>query len=461
MDNNYKVKVKKNFHSICILYLTFNICGNLYGVNIENFLFDLPGSTLFNLGLAVAISLIVSTISILMFGYYTDKISERFFSRKKIFIFTNLCWILGFGLRPLAPNYYFFLIGVVFAAFGGGAFLPIGYAIIGDSYPPEERGKSFGGIYVALLIGVATGNIFGGLIGYILGASGWRVSYGLAGFLGLLALLYYINTGIDLEPGRSDPEFEDFEGKIFSDYKITLDNLLQIFKKKSILGILLYQLFMGVTFAVSTWTIFYLSSKINDDNAIITVVAIVLLGQTGAIAGTLVGGRLGDFFYRSEKLRGRVVISVGGLIIGGIIFLIFYLIPFNTSTPSQYFFSFIIFVILHWVGSFLTSLCVGNIYAIYSEVSVPELRGTANAFTGVMANIGGVIGQLIFSYIIERDVKLFPFAISLFISVFLFGTLFWIITYIYYPQESKELRNIMVARRKELDEKRGFNPPQV
>ncbi|MFX1490365.1 MAG: MFS transporter, partial [Promethearchaeota archaeon] len=159
--------------------------------------------------------------------------------------------------------------------------------------------------------------------------------------------------------------------------------------------------------------------------------------------------------------RGRVVISVGGLILGGIIFLIFYLIPFNTTTPSQYVYSFIIFVILYWVGSFLTSLCVGNIYAIYSEVSVPELRGTANAFTGVMASIGGIIGQLIFSYIIERDMKLFPFAISLFISIFLFGTFFWIITYIYYPQESKELRNIMAERRKELDKKRSFNPAEV
>ena len=67
----------------------------------------------------------------------------------------------------------------------------------------------------------------------------------------------------------------------------------------------------------------------------------------------------------------------------------------------------------------------------------------------------------LFSYLIERDMKLFPFAVSLFLSIFLFGTLFWIITYIYYSQESKELRDIMAKRRKELDEKRSFNPAQV
>ena len=460
MDENYKVKVKKNFRAICLLHLTFYINGGLYSVNIQNFLLDLPGTTPFGIGLAASIGLIVGTISIIFFGYYTDKISERF-SRKKIFFFTNLCWIIGFGLRPLAPNYYFFLIGVGIAAFGGGAFLPIGYSIIGDSYPPEERGRTFGGMNVAVIIGTGAGNIIGGLIGNVLGASGWRISYGISGLLGLLALLNYSFSGIDLEQGRSEPEFKDFEGKIHSDYKITFDSIFQVFKRKSILGIMIYQLFMGVTFAVGTWTIFYLSNKVNDNNAIFVVLAIVLLGGTGALVGTMMGGRLGDSFYRSGKIRGRVVISVVGLILGGFIFLIFYLIPFNTTTPSQYIFSFIIFLILYWVGSFLTSLCVGNIYAIYSEVSVPELRGTANAFTGVIASIGGIFGQFLFSYIIERDMKLFPFAISLFISIFLFGTLFWIITYIYYPQESKELRNIMAKRRKELDEERSFNPAQV
>lgn len=452
MDENYKVKVKKNFRSICLLHLTFHINIGLYSVNIQSFLLDLPGMTPFGIGLAASIGLIVGTISIILFGYYTDKLSERI-SRKKIFFFTNLCWIIGFSSRALAPNYNFFLIGVGIASIGGGAFLPIGYSIIGDSYPPEERGKSYGGMNVALIIGVGAGNILGGLIGNIFGPLGWRLSYGISGVLGLLALLNYSFSGIDLERGRSEPEFKDFEGKIYSDYKITFENLFHVFKRKSILGIMIYHLFMGVTYAVGTWTIFYLSNKINDNNAILVALAIVLLGGTGAIVGTMMGGRLGDSFYRSGKIRGRVVISLFGLILGIIVFLIFYLIPFNTTTPSQYIFSFIIFLILYWIGSFLTSLCAPNIYAIYSEVSVPELRGTANAFTGVIASIGGIIGQFTFSYIIERDMKLFPFAVSLLLSVFLFGTLFWIITYSYYPQESKELRNIMAKRRRELDEK--------
>ena len=121
MDENYNVKVKKNFRSICLLHLTFHINIGLYSVNIQNFLLDLPGTTPFGIGLAASIGLTIGTISILFFGYYSDRLSERF-SRKKIFFFTNLCWVIGFSLRALAPHYYFFLIGVGIASFGGGAF---------------------------------------------------------------------------------------------------------------------------------------------------------------------------------------------------------------------------------------------------------------------------------------------------------------------------------------------------
>ena len=132
MDENYRVKLKKNFRSICLLHLAFHINIGLYSVNIQNLLLYLPGTTPFGIGLAASIGLFVGTISIILFGYYSDMLSERF-SRKKIFFFTNLCWVIGFSSRALAPNYYFFLIGVGIAAFGGGAFLPIGYSIIGDS----------------------------------------------------------------------------------------------------------------------------------------------------------------------------------------------------------------------------------------------------------------------------------------------------------------------------------------
>ena len=121
----------------------------------------------------------------------------------------------------------------------------------------------------------------------------------------------------------------------------------------------------------------------------------------GAIPGSILGGKLGDSMYKAGKFKGRVIISMGGLILGSLCFIGFYLIPFHAATPLQFVTSFIFFVSIGFFAFFFTTLPAGNIYAIYSEVSVPELRSTANALNGLMLNIGGIIGGLLFSSLIS------------------------------------------------------------
>lgn len=455
MEENYDIKRQKNFTSIWFLYFMIAFFFGILPVNIDNLLLFLPGTTRFGLGVAYASHLAVSMISILIFGYFGEKISEtERFSRKKIFVITNLIWIIAFGLISLSPNYYFFLFFAIISAIGTGAFIPIGFSIIGESFPPKERGKKFGFMQFGVILGSGTGIIVGVVLGNYTGPNGWRFAYGLGGVLGILAALRYNSSGIDPERGRAEPEFEDFEGVINYNYKITLNNLFQLLKKKSIAGILLYLVCAGI--AISTlglWAIFYLRTKINDINAELISTTILLLAGTGALPGTILGGKIGDSMYKTGKLKGRVIISMGGLILGVICFLGFYLIPFYTATPLQIITSWILFISLGFLAFFFTSLPAGNIYAIYSEVCVPELRSTANALNGLMINIGGIIGNLLFSSLIENDLSLLPFAVSLILLIWLFGALLWIIPYFFYPKESIKLRDIMAERRNKLEEK--------
>ncbi|MBY8985965.1 MAG: hypothetical protein KGD65_12900, partial [Candidatus Lokiarchaeota archaeon] len=113
--------------------------------------------------------------------------------------------------------------------------------------------------------------------------------------------------------------------------------------------------------------------------------------------------------------------------------------------------SWVIFLILGYLGFFFTSFVMGNQFAIYSEVSLPEVRSTANALNGLIANIGGIIGNLTISSLIESDISLLPYAFLLVLIIWLCGTFFWIIPYYYYPRESKECRDILLKRRKEMD----------
>ncbi|MFX1299143.1 MAG: MFS transporter, partial [Promethearchaeota archaeon] len=325
--------------------------------------------------------------------------------------------------------------------------------MIGDSYPPEARGKKFGLMHIAIFMGLGLGNIIGAVITNTLGPIAWRYTYGIGSILSFIPLINYFFSGFDPERGRSDPELQDFKGKIAYDYKITFHNLVQVFKRKSNTGILLYEICAGIQgSALTTWTIFYLTSLIDIPNAIVIATTVSLLGGLGAIVGTVFGGRMGDSLYRTGRLRGRVLISSVGLIVGILFVIIFYTIPFHTSTHTETILFTVIFITVSFAGSLFTSLCVGNIFAIFSEVSRPELRSIANALLGVFFNIGGVIGQFIVATLVGIDMALLQFSILLVLSVWVCGTAFWIITFIYYPKESKELRNIMAQRRKELDQ---------
>ncbi len=453
MDEIYQIKRRKTFLSLFLLYFMIFFCIGILPVNIDNLLLTLPNTTKFGIGILTAINLIVGIFSILIFGYYGDKIAERF-SRKKVFAYINLVWIISYGLASLSLNYFYYLFFITISAIGTGAFMPLGFAMIGDFFPSKERGKRFGGMQFGLVLGTGMGIIFGGFLGSYAGPLGWRFSYGLGFILGFLALLFYVFVGIEPEKGRTEPEFENFKGEINYNYKITFNNLKQLFKTKSILGILISVLSAGIANAtLAIWAIFYLSSKINGADAELIAIILYILSGSGALPGSIIGGKLGDSYFNKEKMNGRVIISILGLIFGVLLLLAFYLIPFFASTPLEVIFSWILFLILGYLGFFFVAFPMGNQFAIYADVCPPEARSTANAMNGLMVNIGGIIGNLLLSSLIEKNIALLPFAISIVLFIYLFGSFFWLLPYFFYSKESEQCRNFMLKRRKELERK--------
>ncbi|MFW9901686.1 MAG: MFS transporter, partial [Candidatus Thorarchaeota archaeon] len=272
--------------------------------------------------------------------------------------------------------------------------------------------------------------------------------------LGLIPLVFYITEGIEPERGRSEPEFEDFKGEINYNYKITFKSLSELFRRKSIGAILLYVLCSGIaTSTLGIWGIFYITSKIGDVNAELAATTIYLIAGAGALPGTIIGGKLGDLYLSRGKDRGRAVISFIGVVLGVLFTLGFYLIPFFTANTFQIIFSWIFFILLGFLGYFFATFSVGNQFAIYSEVCLPELRSSANAMNGLMVNIGGIFGNLLLSYLIENNLSWLPFAISLVLLIWLAGTLLWIFPYFFYTKEKKICSDILSERRRELEAK--------
>ena len=264
---------------------------------------------------------------------------------------------------------------------------------------------------------------------------------------GVLYLILYNLKGIDPERGRAEAAFEDFEGAINYDYKLTLTNVTELFKKKYLITFFLFQLFNAFSAAtMGTWGIRYMTEFRVGDEVIATFFTICV--GIFAIPGSFLGGYLGDRFYRSGKLNGRIIIAMSGMIIGTVCNMTYYLLPLEIP------FSIPIIVIMACLAMFFANLHVGNGFAMISEVCVPELRSSAHALNGLFGNLGNVIGNLVFSLIITADWSLMPIAIGLIYTVTLISSLFWIFPYFQYPKDAKKCDELMVERRQEIEAKK-------
>ena len=129
-------------------------------------------------------------------------------------------------------------------------------------------------------------------------------------------------------------------------------------------------------------------------------------------------------------------VSITGIILGKLFLLGFY----NYA-----------FVMLGIFGYFFVFFSTGNQFAIYSDVCVPELRGPINSLNGVMLNIGGIVGSIIVSSIIQINIFLISVAITVVLIICLVSSLFWVISYFYYFKDRNIKKMVMLERRKELE----------
>jgi MFS family permease len=439
------------FKSLWVLYFMLYFCIGILPVNIYNLVVNLPGTTEFGIGMIIVIQLSVGTFSLLFFGYFGEKISKSI-SRKNLFAFINLIWVFSYGLNFFVSNYQNYLFSMILASFGSGAFLPLGFSIVGDLYSPKERGSRYGIMALALNLGSGMGLLFGGLLGSYTGPEGWRWAYLFGATLSFFALILYVLKGIDPERGRSEPEFENFEGTINYNYKITYKSVLHIFQKKTVRGILLFIIANGIaTATLGNWAIFFLTQKIIAEDSGLIATTLYLLTGIGILPGSIIGGKLGDKYVKSGKRNGRIFLTLIGLIVGIILLMLFYLLPIPTGNQLEIILSWILFLSLGMFGNFFTGLYSGNVFAIYSEVCVPETRSTVNAFNGVMSNIGAIIGNLILSSLIQQNISYLSFAIFLVLFLWMLGSLFWIISLQNYSREFKECSELKLLRRSELE----------
>lgn len=379
-------------------------------------------------GLVNSGALIVATILYPIWGYVYDR-----FSRTKLLSLASFVWGSTTWLNAIMKSFGGFLVTRASTGIDDSSY-PGLYTLIADYFGPTQRGKIFGILQLAQPIGYLLGMILALMVAPAIG--GWRSVFYITGSLGLvIALLIFFGVR-EMPRGKAEPEFENMTE--MQTFKFSWAEAREIFKKKTMWFVFL-QGFAGV-FPWNVITFFFFAylekERGYDANSILFTMAPVILILA---AGYFVGGALGDYaFKRSNK--GRIIVSSIGVLLGA------FFMYFAITTPLESKNQFFIFMCLTAIFMPLSST---NVTATVYDVTVPEVRSTAQAVEYFIENAGAAFAPIITGVIADMyDLKT---------AILLICTVAWGLCFLFYlgaiftiDKDANDLRAQMAERAKSM-----------
>jgi MFS family permease len=240
----------------------------------------------------------------------------------------------------------------------------------------------------------------------------------------------------DMPRGKAEPEFENMAE--MATFKFSWTEAREIFKKKTMWFIFL-QGFAGVfPWNVITYFFFaYLAKERGyDANGILFTMAPVILILA---AGYFVGGAIGDFLFKRTR-KGRILISSVGVLFGAIFLVLAVTSPIEAKNQ------FFIFMCLTAIFMPLSS---ANVIATVYDVTVPEVRSTAQATEYFIENAGAAFAPILTGIIAD--------ATSLQTAILIIPSVTWGLCFLFYlgalftiDKDHADLRAQMAARAKAM-----------
>lgn len=379
-------------------------------------------------GLVNSGALIVATILYPIWGYLYDR-----FSRTKLLSFASLIWGSTTWLNALAKTFGGFLVTRASTGIDDSSY-PGLYTLIADYFGPNLRGKIYGILQLAQPLGYLTGMILALMVAPAIG--GWRSVFYITASLGLvIALLIYFGVK-EMPRGKAEPEFEDMAE--MQTFKFSWKEAGEIFKKKTMWFVFL-QGFAGV-FPWNVITFFFFAylerERGYDANGILFTMAPVILILA---SGYFIGGALGDFAFKYTN-KGRIIVSSIGVLMGA---LFMYLAITTPIAARNQFFIFMC------ITAIFMPLSSANVIATVYDVTVPEVRSTAQATEYFIENAGAAFAPIITGVIAD--------AFSLRTAILLICTVAWILCFFFYlgaiftiDKDTKDLRHQMSERARSM-----------
>ncbi|HNJ11997.1 MAG TPA: MFS transporter [Anaerolineales bacterium] len=379
-------------------------------------------------GLINSGALIVATILYPIWGYLYDR-----YSRTKLLSLASFIWGATTWLNAIVKTFGGFLTTRASTGIDDSSY-PGLYTLIADYFGPNLRGKIYGILQLAQPIGYLVGMILALMVAPAIG--GWRSVFYITGSLGLvIAVLIYFGVR-EMPRGQAEPEFENMPE--MQTFKFSWAEAREIFKKKTMWFVFL-QGFAGV-FPWNVITFFFFAylekERGYDANGILFTMAPVILILA---SGYFVGGALGDMAFKRTN-KGRIIVSSIGVLMGALFMYLAITTPLEAKTQ------FLVFMCLTAIFMPLSS---ANVIATVYDVTVPEVRSTAQASEYFIENAGAAFAPIITGVIAD--------AYDLKTAILLICTVAWVLCFFFYlgaiftiDKDSRDLRDQMAERAKSM-----------
>lgn len=383
----------------------------------------------FQWGLINSGALAVATVLYPVWGYLYDR-----YARAKLLALASFIWGATTWLNAIVRTYTGFLITRASTGIDDSSYPGI-FTLVADYFGPTQRGRVYGLLQLTQPLGFLAGLILGQLVAPMLG--GWRSIFYITGGLGIfVALLIYFGVQ-EMPRGKAEPEFENMTE--MQSFRFSWEEAKQIFQKKTMWFVFL-QGFAGMfPWNVIVFFFFgYLETERGyDSSAIVGTMAPVVLILA---AGHFIGGSLGDVLFKRTK-KGRIIIASIGVILGAIFLYLAMTTPLDK--PNQFF-------VFMCITALFMPLSSSNVIATVYDVTVPEVRSSAQAIEYFVENSGAVAAPAFTGWLIlttnDKTLSILVICIVAWLLCFVFylGALFTI------ENDTQHLRTQMAERAKSM-----------
>ena len=321
-------------------------------------------------------ALIVATILYPVWGYLYDH-----YARAKLLALASFIWGATTWLSSVVRTYPAFISTRASTGVDDSSY-PGLFTLMADYFGPTLRGKVYGILQLTQPIGYLLGMIMALMIAPMIGV--WRSVFYITGSLGLViaALIFF---GVrEMPRGKAEPEFENKNAQQIEHFHFSWAEVKEIFKKKT-MWFIFAQGFAG-QFPWNVITYFFfgylMTERGYDNNSVLFTMAPVILILA---AGYFIGGSIGDALFKRTN-KGRILISSFGVLMGALFLYLAITTPVENRTQ---------FFILMCLTAVFMPLSSANVIATVYDVTVPEVRSTAQAVEYFVENTGAAFAPAV------------------------------------------------------------------